>query len=79
MFRSFSSALLMMSSSLLGNSGFSRTGVTGALCKMESNIAAEVSPRKGKAPVDISYSTAPNEKRSVRESNSLPKACSGDM
>src|SRR5438132_13771510 len=52
--RSFSSALLIMSSSLAGSSGFRRTGAVGALCRMESNIAAEVSPRKGREPVDIS-------------------------
>ena len=30
-------------------------------------------------PVTISYRTAPNEKRSVRVSTSLPRTCSGDM
>ena len=37
--------------------------------------------RRGKAiaPVAISYSTTPNENRSVRTSSSSPRACSGDM
>jgi hypothetical protein len=30
-------------------------------------------------PVHISYSTAPNENRSVRASSSFPRTCSGDM
>ena len=34
---------------------------------------------KGQRAVAISYSTAPNENRSVRASSSLPLACSGDM
>ena len=33
---------------------------------------ADVSPRNGSVPVAISYSTTPNENRSVRASNSLP-------
>ena len=42
-------------------------------------ITAELSPRNGNAPVAISYSTAPNENRSVRASSSLARTCSGDM
>ena len=34
---------------------------------------------KGSVPVAISYKTAPKENKSVRESNSLPSDCSGDM
>jgi hypothetical protein len=51
----------------------------GGLFRMASKIIAEVSPRNGMAPVAISYKTAPNEKRSLRESSCFPLACSGDM
>ena len=47
--------------------------------RMALKIIAEVSPRKGKVPVAISYSTAPKENRSVRASSSFPFACSGDI
>src|SRR5271170_3557354 len=67
-----------MSSSFAGSSGFNRTGATGARFKIASVITPDVSPRNGTAPVDISYSTTPNEKRSVRASNSFPRTCSGD-
>lgn len=40
----FSSARLMMSSSLGGRSGFSRTGATGARFRMQSNITPVLSP-----------------------------------
>ncbi len=46
---------------------------------MALKISADVSPRKGKVAVAISYSTVPNEKRSVRASSSLPLVCSGDI
>ena len=46
---------------------------------MALKISADVSPRNGNVPVDISYSTVPNENKSVRASNSLPRVCSGDM
>ena len=69
----------MMSSSSGGTSGFSRTGGTGARFRMASKITPELSPRNGSAPVAISYSTAPNENRSVRASSSLARTCSGDM
>ncbi len=42
-------------------------------------MTAEVSPENAGLPVAISYSTAPSEKRSVRESTASPRACSGDM
>ena len=77
--RSFSSALLIRSSRRTGKSGFSRTGGTGARFKMPSKITPEVSPRNGKAPVDISYKTTPKENKSVRASSSLPRTCSGDI
>jgi tetratricopeptide (TPR) repeat protein len=38
----------------IGRSGTRRNGATGVLWRIESNIAAEVSPRKGSTPVDIS-------------------------
>ena len=69
----------MTSSNRAGKSGFRRTGATGARRRIESNTAAEVSPRKGSVPVAISWRTLPKEKRSVRVSNSLPRVCSGDM
>jgi len=36
-------------------------------------------PSKARFPVAISYSTAPNEKMSVRASASVPSSCSGAM
>ena len=78
-FRSFSSALLMISSSLGGTSGFSRTG--GGRCSIQNGFEdhRRTFPRNGNVPVAISYSTAPKENRSVRASSSLPRACSGDI
>ena len=78
MSRSFSSALLMIRSSSEGTSGFRRTGVGGTIQNRVEDHA-EVSPRNGSVPVHISYSTAPNENRSVRASSSFPRTCSGDM
>ena len=52
--RSFSNALLMMSSSLGGRSGFRRSGGAGARFRIASKIVAELSPRKGSVPVAIS-------------------------
>src|SRR5580704_4953156 len=69
----------MMRSSSEGNSGFRRDGGTGDLWRIASKIAADVEPQKGRAPVAISYNTAPKENRSVRASSSSPMACSGDM
>ena len=46
------------------------------------NRAADLArayPSNGILPVAISYSTAPNENRSVRASRSLARTCSGDM
>src|ERR1035438_2031900 len=59
----------MISSSFGGMSGFNRSAGAGARFKIESNIAPDVSPRKGSVPVHISYNTAPNENRSVRASS----------
>src|SRR3984893_7998480 len=53
-FGSFSSALLISSSSFGGKSGFNRAAETGARFKIASNITADVSPRNGNDPVAIS-------------------------
>ena len=52
--RSFSSALLITSSSLAGTPGFKRTGATGGRFRIPSNITPDVSPRNGNIPVHIS-------------------------
>src|SRR5580692_1775917 len=52
--RSFSIALLMISSSLTGSTALIRVGGTGARLRMASVMTAEVSPRNGKTPVAIS-------------------------
>src|SRR5713226_9132504 len=69
----------MVSSSLGGMSGLIRTGGTGGRSRMELKTSADVSPRNGKVHVHFSYNTAPNENRSVRESSSLTRTCSGNM
>jgi hypothetical protein len=46
---------------------------------VHSKITPVLSPRNGNCPVAISYSTAPNENKSVRASSSLHLICSGDM
>src|SRR5579862_5471219 len=69
----------MMSSSLGGRSGFMRIAGTGSRSRISRKITAELSPRKGNAPVAISYSTAPKENKSLRASTSLARACSGDI
>src|SRR5246127_536494 len=78
-FRSFSKDLLTISSSFGGTSGFSRTTEAGVRFRMDSKITPELSPRNGRVPVHISYSTAPKENKSVRASNSLALTCSGDI
>jgi predicted GH43/DUF377 family glycosyl hydrolase len=70
---------LVLTHGFVGTSGFIRTGETGGRSRMALKISADVSPRNGKVPVHISYSTAPNENRSVRASSSFPRTCSGDM
>src|ERR1700690_1080800 len=52
--RSFSSALLITSSSFGGKSGFRRIGGVGARFRIASVITPVVSPRKGSAAVAIS-------------------------
>ena len=51
---------------------------TGARSRIACAITPRVSPRKGKTPVVISYSTTPNENKSVRASSSSPRTCFGD-
>ena len=57
----------------------SAPATVGALCRIASNTIADVFPENADSPVAISYSTAPNENRSVRASSSSPAACSGDV
>src|SRR6202007_2297621 len=52
--RSFSRHLLTISSRCGGRSGFKRSGGAGGRLRMASKMTAEVSPRKGTAPVAIS-------------------------
>src|SRR4029450_3119062 len=52
---------------------------TGSRLRMPSQMRPAVFPENGCAPVAISYSTTPNEKRSVRASTSCPRTCSGDI
>src|SRR5579864_312855 len=54
MSRSLSSAFEIVSSSFGGSSGFRRIAPVGARFRMASVTTAEVSPRKGRAPVAIS-------------------------
>ena len=61
--RSFSRALLMVSSSFGGSSGLRRMAAVGVRFRMASVTTAEVSPRKGRTPVAISYSTTPKENK----------------
>ena len=62
----------MMSSSFAGKSGFRRIGRTWRSFENGVDDTPELSPRKGNAPVTISYSTAPKENKSVRASNFWP-------
>ena len=62
-----------------GTSGFRRTGGTGARLRIASTIVPVLSPRNGRVPVAVSYSTTPNENKSVRASNGVARTCSGDI
>ena len=57
----------------------SGASAAGAECRMASTIAVVERPTNARRPVNISYSTTPNEKISVRPSSGSPSACSGDM
>src|SRR5262245_22066999 len=77
--RSFSIALQRIGPKPAGNCGFSRRGEAGASSRIALKINAVLSPAKASFPVAISYSTIPNEKRSLLVSSSLPRSCSADM
>ena len=61
------------------SSGWIRSNPAGARLRMPSKIIAVVCPGNACVPVAISYSTTPNENKSVRASRTWPRACSGDM
>ncbi len=69
----------MIRSSSGGTSPLSRAAGRGVPFRIASKTMADVLPPKAVTPVAISYSTAPNEKRSLRWSSASPRACSGDM
>ena len=54
-------------------------GPVGSLLTTASSTSGVVAPGKARLPASISYSTAPNEKISLRRSAARPTACSGDM
>ena len=54
-------------------------GAGGVRLRIPSKMTADVVPPNGSVPVAISYSTTPNENKSVRASRISPRACSGDM
>ena len=62
----------MMRSNSAGRSGFSRTAEVGVPIQNGFEDHAGRVATKRQRPVAISYSTAPNENRSVRASSSLP-------
>ncbi len=51
----------------------------GSWCRIAPQISPELDPSKGLLPLAISYSTAPNKKRSVRASSSWAVICPGDV
>lgn len=69
----------MISSNFGGKSGFTRDAGAGSRSRIALKIMPEVFPVKAWRPVAISYSTRPNENKSVRPSNFSPRTCSGDM
>ena len=77
--RSFSRALAMIRSSSSGTCGLLWRADVGSRFRIASWITPVVRPENACWPVAISYSTAPNENRSVRASRSSPRTCSGDM
>ena len=62
-----------------GKQGVNSLAGTGSRFTIASKTLATVLPGKASFPVDISYSTAPKENRSVRVSSGSPFACSGDI
>src|SRR5215472_1855674 len=69
----------MMDSSLAGSWGFHSRGGAGVRFKIPSAMTPEVLPEKARWLVAISYRTKPKENRSVRESSSSQRTCSGDI
>jgi hypothetical protein len=70
---------MTIGSSDAGTAGLTLAGEAGLPFRMRSNTMPAVWPGKAGRPVSISYSVAPNEKRSDRWSSSSPRTCSGDM
>src|ERR1700675_4126931 len=58
---------------------FTREGGVGVPCRISWKMTAELSPRKGAVPVDISYNTAPKENKRLRAPRSLARARAGDI
>ena len=58
---------------------FSFDTESGVRLRISSNVTARVRPPNGVRPVAISKNRTPSENRSLRESTSSPRACSGDM
>src|SRR5579863_5604759 len=69
----------MMRSSSGDRLAFTREGGVGDPRRISWKMTAELSPRKGGVPVDISYNTAPKENRSLRASSSLARDYPGDI
>ena len=76
---SFSSAFSTTRPMTAGTVAWNDLSSAGASWTILYMIVVTVSPANGRSPVSISYSTAPNEKRSLRPSTCLPITCSGDM
>ena len=65
---------------IFASSGETFVGIgAGSWLSTAATVAICESPRNARCPVVISYSTAPNEKMSLRASTVSPAACSGDM
>src|SRR5262249_14980691 len=62
-----------------GVRGFTVLRGTGSSCKIADATLSWLFPSNAFLPVNISYSTMPNEKISLRPSISFPSTCSGDM
>src|ERR1700724_1136586 len=62
-----------------GVSGFTALTGSGSFSRIALATLNWLFPSNAFFPVNISYSTAPNEKMSLRPSTSFPSICSGDM
>ena len=76
---SFSRQVWMARSSAGGVRGCSLLTGFGCLYSIADATPKWLLPSKARPPVTISYSTAPNEKMSLRASASFPSTCSGDI